>query len=118
MRVKTFNLIVTLGFLSFWAGRASGGLTGKVIGLDPGHGEGHNPGVCIAEGTWVLDAGFRTRLEGRGATVVMTRTTGANPDHPTRYDILNSNNCHLAVSLHSNAAGPAVQGVEHLLEFL
>ncbi|HLS27995.1 MAG TPA: hypothetical protein VK041_05045, partial [Opitutales bacterium] len=60
---------------------AEASLNNRKIGLDPGHGAGGNPGVVIAEGTWVLDAAFRARthLQNHGATVVMTRTTGADP---------------------------------------
>lgn len=89
-------------------------LSGKKIGLDPGHGAGVNPGVYIAEGTWVLDAAFRARthLQNDGAQVVMTRTTGADPSLATRYNLLNSNNCNLSVIIHSNAASAAADGIE------
>lgn len=89
-------------------------LTGKKIGLDPGHGAGVNGGVYISEGTWVLDAAFRARthLQAKGATVVMTRTNGSNPSLSSRYNILNSNNVHRAVIIHSNAASAAAKGVE------
>lgn len=68
----------------------------------------------IAEGTWVLDAGLRARghLQNDGAQVVMTRTTGADPALATRASILNSNNVHLAISIHSNAAGASAVGME------
>ncbi|MDP2895864.1 MAG: N-acetylmuramoyl-L-alanine amidase [bacterium] len=89
-------------------------LAGKKIGLDPGHGAGVNQGVYIAEGDWVLDAGLRARaiLQNSGGSVVMTRTDGTNVDINTRIDILNSNNVHLAVSIHSNAAGATAHGIE------
>lgn len=89
-------------------------LSGRKIGLDPGHGAGVNQGVVIAEGTWTLDAAFRARthLQNDGAAVVMTRTTGADPALSTRVNILNSNNCHRAVCLHSNAASAAASGIE------
>jgi|GEM_PF-7085814 len=89
-------------------------LAGRKIGIDPGHGQGVNPGVVIAEGTWVLDAGLRARghLQANGATVVMTRTTGSDPSLSNRVNILNSNNVHRAVSIHSNAASAAAVGME------
>lgn len=104
------TLLATAAFLV----PESAALTGKKIGLDPGHGAGVNAGVVIAEGTWVLDAAFRARthLQNKGASVVMTRTTGADPSLATRTNILNSNNVHRAVIIHSNAASAAANGIE------
>lgn len=105
--------LALLGTTAF-AATASASLSGIKIGIDPGHGQGVNQGVVIAEGTWVLDAGLRARthIQNHGGTVVMTRTTGADPALSTRVNILNSNNVHRAVSLHSNAASAAANGIE------
>ncbi len=94
---------------------ASATLSGRKVGLDPGHGAGVNQGVYIAEGTWTLDGALRARnhLLNDGAQVIMTRTSGTNISIPARYGIFNSNNVHIGISVHSNASStPAANGIE------
>lgn len=108
------TIITSFVLTAFFLPESSATLSGKKIGLDPGHGAGINQGVYIAEGDWVLDGAFRARthLKNDGASVVMTRTDGSNPSLSTRYNLLNSNNVHLAISIHSNAASAAAVGME------
>lgn len=111
VKTVTFVLFLSIFMLS---GSLLMGLSGRRIGIDPGHGDGDNPGVYIAEGTWVRDGGFRARhhLENHGAIVTMTRTGTSDPALSTRVNILNSNNCERSISIHSNAASSAAVGME------
>lgn len=111
---KITTMLSLFMLMAFFLPEAEATLSGKKIGLDPGHGHGVNPGVYIAEGTWVLDGAFRARTHmlNDAASVVMTRTDGSDPSLSTRVNILNSNNVHVAISLHSNAASSAAVGME------
>jgi N-acetylmuramoyl-L-alanine amidase len=93
-------------------------LSGKKIGVDPGHG-GSDPGsgcfgVWEEDFTLAVGLKLKTYLENDGATVVITRTTDTDVSLTTRYSLFNSNNCHIAISIHNNAAGcpSTAHGVE------
>ncbi len=106
--------------------RTSGGLAGKVITIDPGHG-GSDPGAVGANGTMEkqitlgVSEQLRNILTAQGAKVVMTRTTdvdvhgrhASGPDElQARANIANKNNSDLFISVHINSfTNPSVGGV-------
>lgn len=96
-------------------------LNGLKICIDPGHG-GNNPDndrriepdsgnvFWESEGNFRKALWLRPMLQGRGATVLLTRETNnyPNDDDPTlsaRVAFANSNNVHYFNSIHSNATG-------------
>jgi N-acetylmuramoyl-L-alanine amidase len=98
---------------------AAGGLQGKLIGLDPGHG-GHWSGAHGPTGLLEKDANLeialrlKGMLEQAGANVFMTRTTdvgfGSRGDsqtadlHPRR-EMTRQAGCDIFVSIHNNHIG-------------
>lgn len=95
-----------------------------VIVIDPGHGGMWNNAYAAdgtLEKTVVLSVAnyLKSYLEGRGATVIMTRTsdshlsTNINTDLSMRADIANDNNADLFVSVHANGSTDlSANGVE------
>ena len=104
----------------------TGGLAGKVIAIDPGHG-GSDPGAIGANGTMEknitmgISEELRDILTSQGAKVVMTRTKdvdvyGPNASGPdelqARANIGNGNNADLFISVHINSfTNPSVGGI-------
>lgn len=102
----------------------NGGLRGKVIVVDPGHG-GNNPGA-VANGVHEADINLgvglklRDRLRQAGATVIMTRDTDRNvapgasslgEELQARIDMIESNHADIFVSVHSNEnPDPSIAG--------
>lgn len=89
----------------------SGGLAGKVLVVDPGHG-GKDPGASsfgVREKDVVLAIGrkLKPKLEKAGATVIMTRETDIFLELSERVAIANNRNANAFISLHANAAGAA-----------
>lgn len=89
----------------------------NVVVLDPGHG-GNDPG-CVHNGyqekTIVLAIAKRVKtiLESRGYTVYMTREDDTYPTFDERYNLANSRNPFVFVSIHCNASpNPKASGVE------
>ena len=95
----------------------SGGLKGKTIAIDPGHG-GSDPGAIGANGTQEknvtlpISKYLKSDLEAMGAKVVMTRTTDVDVYAPNasgvdelqaRVNVANYNNADALVSVHINA---------------
>lgn len=95
------------------AGRS---LAGKVVVLDPAHGDG-DPGVLangMSEADVVLDVARRAegRLAATGVTAVVTRGAGHNPDEVTRALVAENVGADLVLSLHCDAAtSPLSNGV-------
>lgn len=84
----------------------------RKILLDPGHYEGYNRGVCMAEGTnnWHYGLVLKQELEKAGFTVGLTKSTiDANPALSTRGAMSAGYDAFL--SLHSDAGGSASRGV-------
>lgn len=97
--------------------RTSGGIAGKVITIDPGHG-GSDPGAIGPNGTMEKDITLaiskklKAALEAKGAKVNMTRTTdvdvyGPNASGPdelqARVDVGTANKSDIFVSVHINS---------------
>ncbi len=84
-------------------------LTGHKIILDAGHG-GTDSGSTACDGLNESDANLdiaerlKSRLEGDGATVYMTRTEDVYKDNATRYDYANSTDGEVLVSIHLNGS--------------
>lgn len=112
---KILGPILNLGSGS-QAGVKSGGLAGKVIVIDPGHG-GSNPGAVgpggVTESGVNLAVGLKVKklLENGGAKVIMTRATDRTVAAPgsslgeelqARLDVADANKADIFVSLHSN----------------
>ncbi|MBI2427669.1 MAG: Ig-like domain-containing protein [Ignavibacteriales bacterium] len=107
-------------------------LNGLKICIDPGHG-GTNPAndrriepdagnvFWESEGNFRKALWLKPMLEGRGATVYLTRLTNDYPDDSqepslaTRVAFANSNNVHYFHSIHSNATGGANTGTNSTL---
>jgi N-acetylmuramoyl-L-alanine amidase len=116
MKSRTPSLIVTLIILVAAASAAvptssaAGPLAGVVVCLDPGHG-GTDPGAVntaynLRESAINLDVSFalKTLLEGRGATVPMTRTSdGSYLTNADRYTFCNEQLATVLVSVHTNS---------------
>jgi len=91
-----------------------GSLSGKKIGLDPGHG-GHDSGAVgptqLTESSTALAIAFAAKkyLVRDGAAVTMTRESQGGSDHSLakKVSILNAAHVHKAVSIHLNAASPS-----------
>lgn len=98
--------------------RTGGGIEGKVITIDAGHG-GSDPGAIGAKGTreknitLPIATFLKAQLEKRGAIVHMTRTSDtdvAKPGAPDaeelqeRVNVAQKNNSDLFISVHINAA--------------
>ena len=106
--------------------KTSGGLAGKVITLDPGHG-GSDPGAIGPNGlqekqvTLPIAKYLKADLEARGAKVYMTRTTDVDVYAPNasgvdelqaRVNVANKYNSDAFVSIHINAfSNPSVGGI-------
>lgn len=106
--------------------RTSGGIAGKVITIDPGHG-GSDPGAIGPNGTMEKDITLaisqklKKALEAKGAKVNMTRTTdvdvyGPNASGPdelqARVDVGTANKSDIFVSVHINSfSNPNVGGI-------
>lgn len=106
--------------------RTSGGIAGKVITIDPGHG-GSDPGAIGPNGTMEKDITLaiskklKAALEAKGAKVNMTRTTdvdvyGPNASGPdelqARVDVGTANKSDIFVSVHINSfSNPNVGGI-------
>lgn len=89
----------------------------NVVVLDPGHG-GNDPG-CVhneyQEKTIVLAIAQKVKnlLESRGYRVYMTRESDVYPSLDDRYNLANSKNPFVFVSIHCNASpNPKASGVE------
>lgn len=89
----------------------------NVVILDPGHG-GNDPG-CVHNGyrekDIVLAIAKKVKgiLESRGYTVYMTRESDTYPTFDERYNLANSKNPFVFVSIHCNASpNPRASGVE------
>ncbi len=88
----------------------------EVIAIDPGHG-GKDAGAeafGLQEKEVALDIGQRVqeKLEGRGAEVVMTRTSDVFVELSERARIANEANASSFISIHANAAPGEAQGTE------
>lgn len=98
--------------------RTSGGLEGKIITLDPGHG-GSDPGAIGSDGTKEKDITLpvskmvKELLEKKGAKVYMTRTTDVDVYGPNasdveelqaRVNVGEKYNSDLFISLHVNSS--------------
>ena len=84
----------------------------RKILLDPGHYEGYNRGICMAEGTnnWHYAQVLRTELAAAGFQVDLTKPNiGANPSLATRGGMSAGYDAFL--SLHSDAGNSASRGV-------
>lgn len=106
--------------------RTSGGLSGKIITLDPGHG-GSDSGAIGPNGYMEKDATLpialklKKILEAKGATVYMTRTDdhdvygpfASGPDElQARSDVANNHRADVFISIHINAfTNPSVGGI-------
>lgn len=106
--------------------RTIGGIAGKVITIDPGHG-GSDPGAIGPNGTMEKDITLaiskklKAALEAKGAKVNMTRTTdvdvyGPNASGPdelqARVDVGTANKSDIFVSVHINSfSNPNVGGI-------
>lgn len=106
--------------------KTSGGISGKVIVIDPGHG-GSDPGAISANGvqekdiTLPLAEYLKANLEAKGAKVILTRTTdvdvyapnASGPDElQARVNVGNYNNADLFISIHINSfTNPSVGGI-------
>ena len=98
--------------------RTDGGVKGKVITIDPGHG-GSDPGAVSKSGTLEKDITLsmakklKEDLEKLGATVYMTRTKDVDVagkyaederELQARVDVAENKRCDLFISLHINAS--------------
>lgn len=106
--------------------RTSGGIAGKIITIDPGHG-GSDPGAIGPTGVQEKDVtlpiakALKKALEAKGAKVFMTRTTdvdvyapnASGPDElQARVNVGNYNSSDLFVSVHINSfTNPNVGGI-------
>lgn len=106
--------------------KTSGGIAGKVITIDPGHG-GSDPGAIGPTGlmeknvTLPISMKLKKALEAKGAKVNMTRTTdvdvyGPNASGPdelqARVDVGTANKSDLFISVHINSfSNPNVGGI-------
>ncbi|UPG65426.1 N-acetylmuramoyl-L-alanine amidase [Metabacillus endolithicus] len=83
-------------------------LSGKVIGIDPGHGgkDSGAVGFGLKEKDIVLDVGLKVQklLEAEGAKVVMTRKDDTFLELQDRAKVANNAKTDIFISLHINAA--------------
>lgn len=104
--------------------KVAGGLSGKMVTIDPGHG-GTDPGAIGKKGTKEKDINLkvaeklREYLLEKGARVTMTRTTDKDvfgldatdaQELQARVDVAQTNEADLFVSLHCNASTNAKVG--------
>lgn len=122
---KILGPILNLGDGKSKGGTKTGGLSGKTIVLDPGHGGG-NPGAVGASGVTESSVNLavalkvKKLLEDNGAKVVMTRSTDRYVAAPgsslgqelqERLNIAEANKADIFVSLHSNSnQNSSIQG--------
>jgi N-acetylmuramoyl-L-alanine amidase len=83
-------------------------LRGLVVGVDPGHGGADRwtqgpTGFTEADANLAIALELRDRLERRGATVVMTRTTDSTVSLVERTELARQRDVDLWVSVHNNA---------------
>ncbi len=106
--------------------RTTGGIKGKVIVLDPGHG-GSDPGAIGPTGlqekqvTLPIAEYLKSILEAKGAKVILTRTTDVDVYGPhasgvdelqARVNVANSNQADAFISIHINSfSNPNVGGI-------
>ncbi len=105
----------------------SGGLSGKVITIDPGHGGSDSGavgpnGYTEKEGTFAISQKVASILNQSGAKVVMTRDSDVDVYGPNasarnelqaRVDVGNNANSDIFVSIHCNAfVNPAANGTQ------
>lgn len=106
--------------------KTSGGIAGKVITIDPGHG-GSDPGAIGPTGlmeknvTLPISMKLKKALEAKGAKVNLTRTTdvdvyGPNASGPdelqARVDVGTANKSDIFISVHINSfSNPSVGGI-------
>lgn len=107
---------VSLSYLQPASSSSGPGLKGKLIVVDPGHGD-HDPGATannVREKDINLDIGLRLRdkLEKAGATVIMTRDKDVFLELSERVAIANNNNADAFISIHNNAAVATANGTE------
>lgn len=122
---------LTLCFVTILASQPQD-LTGLKICIDPGHGGNNSandrriepdPGNVFweSEGNFRKALWLRPMLQGRGATVFVTRETNTYPDDnlepslTTRVAYANSNNVHYFHSIHSNATGGVNTGTNRTI---
>ena len=96
--------------------RRGGGLAGKAIVLDPGHGGDDTgwlvDGACERDITFDVATRLQGRLQAAGATAELTRGPDTAPDDATRAAFANATDADLLISLHCDGAtSPACQGV-------
>ena len=106
--------------------RTSGGIKGKIIVLDPGHG-GSDPGAIGPTGlqekqvTLPISEYLKSILEEKGAKVILTRTTDVDVYGPhasgvdelqARVNVANANQADAFISIHINSfSNPNVGGI-------
>ncbi len=106
--------------------RTTGGIKGKVIVLDPGHG-GSDPGAIGPTGlqekqvTLPIAEYLKSILEAKGAKVILTRTTDVDVYGPhasgvdelqARVNVANGNQADVFISIHINSfSNPNVGGI-------
>lgn len=116
--IKNFTILGGLGSVSQnVANQINGSLSGLKIVVDAGHG-GDDPGAHgfgLNEKDVVLDVAKRVqqKLEGEGATVLMTRDSDTYPTLADRVNFANSQNANSFVSIHANSStSPSASGSE------
>lgn len=87
----------------------TGGLAGKIVVVDPGHG-GHDSGARGGDArekdlTLAVSKLLADELAAQGATVIMTRTTDVFIPLEGRANIANRNMADLFISVHINSTG-------------
>ena len=106
--------------------RTTGGISGKIIVLDPGHG-GSDPGAIGPTGlqekqvTLPIAEYLKSILEAKGAKVILTRTTDVDVYGPhasgvdelqARVNVANGNQADAFISIHINSfSNPNVGGI-------
>ena len=106
--------------------RTTGGIGGKIIALDPGHG-GSDPGAIGPTGlqekqvTLPIAEYLKSILEAKGAKVILTRTTDVDVYGPhasgvdelqARVNVANGNQADAFISIHINSfSNPNVGGI-------
>ncbi|MFA5858226.1 MAG: N-acetylmuramoyl-L-alanine amidase [Elusimicrobiota bacterium] len=110
----TLNMCLTVSYVN-------ASLTGKKVGIDPGHGSINSgttpdPGAvgCCNEGDFTLAASLvmRDYVVNDGGVAVMTSTWSVRPSLSNRVQIFNSNNVNVSVCVHNNSASATAHGVE------
>ncbi|PPA70282.1 N-acetylmuramoyl-L-alanine amidase [Jeotgalibacillus proteolyticus] len=129
-KVHTGAKVEVYGYNGTWVYGKSGNLTGyismdylakagevkRIVVIDPGHG-GNDPGA-VANGLQEKDVNLdvskriNTLLQGKGISVLMTRTTDVFISLDDRASFGVRNGADAFVSIHANAAGSSVSGSE------